>query len=127
MQLSPFELDVLQVIWGREDSSAPRVHKIIAESRDVSYSTVKTVMDRLEQKGAIRRVGRSGRTVFYRATVRPGDARDSLVHHFVNRIFGGDPKPLLTHLLNDETLSKADIEYLEALVAKRLEPDEDES
>ncbi|MCE2461232.1 MAG: BlaI/MecI/CopY family transcriptional regulator, partial [Pseudomonadales bacterium] len=50
MKLSEFELDVMQQIWRNEECSAPEVHRELGEARDVTYSTVKTIIDRLERK-----------------------------------------------------------------------------
>ena len=50
MTLSDFELEVMQLFWDTEESTAPQVHQIIQQRRDVKYTTVKTIIDRLERR-----------------------------------------------------------------------------
>jgi len=119
MHLSDFELDVMQVIWRGQESAAPEVHKTIAKDRNVTYSTVKTIIDRLEQKGAIVRCGQTGRTIYFRATVSPDEIQRPLLDQFVSRVFGGDRRPLFNHLLAAESLSDDEVEFLECLLAER--------
>jgi BlaI family penicillinase repressor len=56
MKLSVFELEVLSLLWQSKESTAPELHKAICLSKSVTYSTVKTIVDRLEEKGAIKHI-----------------------------------------------------------------------
>ena len=49
MSLSDFEFEVMQLFWEMKEATAPQIHKIIEQRRDVKYSTVKTIIDRLER------------------------------------------------------------------------------
>ncbi|MET1254850.1 BlaI/MecI/CopY family transcriptional regulator [Aliikangiella maris] len=93
------------------------MHEKIMEKRDVTYSTVKTIIDRLEKKQAIQRVDQSGRTIFYGALIQPARTKKFLIQSFIQRVFGGQNRPLFNHLLNEEALSIDDIKYLEKLIA----------
>ena len=84
MKLSEFETEVLQVFWQSDASSAPEIHKVIAKSKDVTYSTVKTIIDRLEKKGAIKRIEHQGRTIIYAAASSADNMRKPLLDNFIN-------------------------------------------
>ncbi len=116
MRLSEFELDVMAHFWRDGELSAPAVFELITATRDVSYSTVKTIVDRLEDKGALKRVAQQGRTIIYAAAVKQDRIRQPLVRSFLRRLFGDDLKPLFAQLLRDEKLSNDDLKYLQRLI-----------
>lgn len=116
MRLSEFEIDVLTRFWDRGRLSAPELFREMGESRGVTYSTIKTIVDRLEEKGAIRRVDTQGKTIIYNAAVARERVRKPLVESFVRRMFGDDRKPLFAQLLREEKLSDEEIAYLRRLV-----------
>jgi len=116
MRLSDFEIDVLTRFWEHDRLSAPALFREIGESRGVTYSTIKTIVDRLEAKGAIKRVATVGKTIIYRAAVTRERVRKPMVKSFVKRLFGKDRRPLFAQLLQDEKLSEEEIDYLRQLV-----------
>lgn len=116
MRLSDFEIDVLTRFWEQGKLTAPELYRDMGESRGVTYSTIKTIVDRLEEKGAIRRVDTRGKTIVYTAAVTRDKVCKPLVRSFVRRIFGEDRKPLFAQLLRDEKLSDDEIEFLRQLV-----------
>lgn len=116
MRLSEFEMDVLTHFWEKGRLSAPELFREIGEARGVTYSTVKTIIDRLEEKGAVRRVDTVGKTIIYRAAVTRDRVRKPLVRTFIERLYGSDRKPLFAQLVQDEKLSDDEIAYLKRLV-----------
>ena len=77
----------------------------MGDARSVTYSTVKTIVHRLEQKGAIKRIDSRGRTIVYAAAIKQEKIRKPLVKSFLRRLFGNDLRPLFVQLLRDEELS----------------------
>ena len=126
MKLSEFELDVMQQVWRGEERSAPEVHRAIAATRGVTYSTVKTIMDRLERKGVLARGRQEGRTIFYKAAIPPGEVQQSMLERFVTHVFAGDRRPMWNFLLRDEQLSTEEYRYLEDLLARQQQRREGE-
>ena len=118
MKLSEFETEVLQVFWQHNHASAPDVHKVIIKTKNVTYSTVKTIIDRLEKKGAIVRVDQQGRTILYAASDSADSMRKPMLDNFINKVFGGNSRLLMNHLLENESLTQADLDYLNAVVNK---------
>jgi len=118
-KLSDFELEVLQHLWRLEQASTPEIHREISASREVNYSTVRTIVDRLERKGAIARLGHAGRAVVFKPLLTNTQVSVPMTRRFVERVFGGDARPLLSHLLDDEALSSEDLAYLESVIARR--------
>jgi BlaI family penicillinase repressor len=119
MRLSEFELDVLAHFWQDGALSAPELFQRMGDRRGVTYSTIKTIVDRLETKGAIKRMVTSGRTILYAPAVGQDRIRKPLVKAFVRRMFGKNLRPLFAQLLRDEKLSDDDMEYLRNLLKER--------
>lgn len=119
MELTDFELEVMQIFWAHPESSAPAMHQIIEQKRPVSYSTVKTIIDRLEKKGAVSRTSQQGRTIIYSPSIEQNQLRKPMIRDFINRVFLGNGKPLVAHILKQEELTLDDISYLESLLKER--------
>jgi BlaI family penicillinase repressor len=116
MRLSDFELDVMACFWRGQDRTAPEVFKLLGKERGVTYSTIKTIIDRLEAKGALVRTRSEGRTIFYRSAVKQDQIRKPLVKSFLRRIYGDDLRPLFAHLLREQSLSEQELSYLRQLL-----------
>jgi len=99
------------------------VHREIKEIRDVSYSTVKTIIDRLEQKSALTRAEKQGRTIFYTAAIEPSQVSKPMIKGFLRRLFSGKPQQLIAQLIQDEELTNDDIATLEKMLASKKNSD----
>ena len=119
MKLSEFESQVLAAIWELGECSAPQVHQAIARSRSATYSTVKTIIDRLERKAAITRTRAAGRTIFFKASAPPEKVQASIVDRLLSTVFAGDRKPLIAQLLQSDQLSQEDLDYLSELLEQQ--------
>lgn len=121
MKLSEFETEVLQLFWQQNQASAPEIHKVIIKSREVTYSTVKTIIDRLESKGALTRAAQKGRTIFYAATASANSIREPMLDNFINKVFGGNSRLLMNHLIDNQSLSEEDMAYLKDVINSNKE------
>lgn len=119
MKLSEFELQVINIMWTLKESTAPELHKHIIKEKDVTYSTVKTIIDRLEKKHAIKRIKNFGRTIVYAPAIKQESLQKPLIKKFIEKVCAGNPRLLLNHLLEDEKLSEDDIAYLQTIINKR--------
>lgn len=124
-KLSEFELDVMNLFWQHGQSSAPQIHEWIKADKDVSYSTVKTIIDRLEQKDALIRASQQGRTIYYAAAIERETFSTPLLKGFLKRMFAGDPHRMVAQLLDNEQLNNAEIEQLERLLATQKAKNQD--
>ena len=119
MNLSKLELEVLQYICDAGTTTAPEVHSKIAEKRQTTYSTIKTIFDRLENKGAIYRKSRVGRTSIYAAKVTEENVQKSLLKEFVTKVFRKDKTPLFNMLIRDSSLTDDEVIYLIQLLKSK--------
>ena len=99
--------------------TAPEMHQKIAETRKVAYSTVKTIIDRLEEKKAVHRQRTYGRTILYAHLVEKDALSRPMVHSFIEKLFPGSLRPLFNHILEEDKISLEDVDYLEQVLAAK--------
>jgi predicted transcriptional regulator len=97
LDLAPLELECLSVLWPLGEGTVRDIHRALASSRPRAYTTVMTIMDRLEQKGIVarRKVGKAFR---YQAKLSVEEARLKAVEKIVEGFFDGSPEALAAHL-----------------------------
>lgn len=113
--LSRAEMEVARIVWTLREATVRQVLDNLPETRDINYKTVQTFLRRLETKGYLSS-RRDGRSLIYTADARPRQVIRDTVRDFLNRLFNGEPLPLVEHLIRDQGLEKADISQLRALL-----------
>jgi BlaI family penicillinase repressor len=98
--INPTEWDILEVLWSRESATARQVTEELEASRGWAYSTVKTMLDRMREKGLVgaRQVGHVWE---YTPAVEPAAARRSAWRRFVTAAFGGAVAPALEFIASE--------------------------
>lgn len=97
LDLAPLELECLSVLWPLGEGTVRDIHRALAASRPRAYTTVLTIMDRLEQKGIVTR-RKVGRAFHYQARLSAEEARLRAVEKIVEGFFDGSPEALAAHL-----------------------------
>ncbi len=111
------ELEVAQVVWRLGQATVRDVFGGLPKERNLDFKTVQTYLRRLEAKGYVQS-RRQGRNNVYTSRVRPGQVVRQLVDDFVNRLFAGQPMPLVQHLLDQRTLTDEEIDRLQEALDK---------
>ena len=110
--MSDAETVVARILWNLGNATARDVHtELINEGAKVDFTTVQTYLCRLEEKGYVTSK-KEGRAKSYRAKVQPARVIRDAVDQFVDRLFAGDSLSLLQHLIEDEGISRKDIQRL---------------
>jgi len=116
--LSPAETEILRLVWQLQRATVQEVSDHLPATRKIAYATVQTLLRRLEKKGYLKHDVEGKAHVFYPSVERDHVIRRS-VGDFLDRLFGGDPIPLMHYLAKHGRVSAQDIEELKRLV----EPD----
>ena len=116
-RLSPAETEILQLLWQLDEATVQQVCDRLPSQRKITYATVQTLLRRLEKKGYITHCAKGKAHVFSPAAKQEEVIKRS-VSDFVNRLFGGDPIPLMHYLAEHGKISTDDIEELKRLVEK---------
>jgi predicted transcriptional regulator len=116
------ELAILNILWERGPSTVREVHDLLAEEKEVVYTTILKTMQVMLERGFLARE-QQGRAHRYRAAVARERTQDRLLDTFLRRAFGGSPKGLVMRALGNYRSSKEDIAELKALI-DRIENEE---
>lgn len=116
MRLSDSEWTVMNALWDRSPAKARVLLERVAET-GWAYSTVKTILARLVDKGAVE-MGKQGNTSVYEPLVSRDSARRSAVHSLLDKAFDGTFGSLLQHFVTEERLSRRDREKLAAMLVE---------
>lgn len=114
---SDSEMQVLSALWDEAPQTAADLTQRIGKINGWTQATVKTLLARLVQKGAVTAEA-DGRRYLYSPAVERADAVGEESQRFVDRLFGGRVSPMIAHLAEREALSDTDIAEIEALLRK---------
>lgn len=106
-KLSDAEWTVMNAVWQGSPASAREVLRRTHGATGWAYTTVKTLLDRLVEKGVLA-VEKRGNTGHYEPLVSRPQARGSALRSLLDKAFDGAFVPLLQHLVAEERLSKRD-------------------
>jgi BlaI family transcriptional regulator, penicillinase repressor len=118
LSLTKAELTIMEVLWTKGSCSIREIHDAFPEKGRPAFTTVQTVVYRLEKKRALRCVKRISHANIFEAVISRDDAHTSLVDDLLN-LFGGRPKPVMARLVESGKLTLADIKEAEQAL-KRL-------
>jgi BlaI family penicillinase repressor len=115
MQISEAESAVMEVLWQRSPQTSDEVFAALAGHQDWQEATVKTLLNRLLNKGAIE-AAKDGRRYLYSPTLRREDWVMGESESLLARLFDGRVAPLVAHFSQHRKLSAADVAELRRLV-----------
>jgi predicted transcriptional regulator len=109
--LTEQELEIMKIVWDRENATVRDVYEALLERRKVAYTTVMTMMKILERKKYLRKT-LVERAYVYKAAQPQRKVLGAMVREFVNRVFNGSAEPLLVHLVEEHKLSAEDLKEI---------------
>ena len=113
------ELQILEVLWTRGACSIREIHEALPVKGRPAFTTVQTVVYRLEKKKALRCVKRISKANIVEAAISRDDAHTTLVDELLS-LFGGRPKPVMARLVESGRLTLDDIKEAEDALKKLL-------
>ncbi|HAB18609.1 MAG TPA: BlaI/MecI/CopY family transcriptional regulator [Verrucomicrobiota bacterium] len=120
LRLGELQLRILEVLWEKSETSVAQVHESLKPERDLAYTTVATMLRKMEARGLVRH-REEGRAFLYRAAVQADAVTRSAGDHLVERLFEGSLASAVSHLLTTREVSRDELDQLEKLIkqAKR--------
>ena len=115
--LSDLQIAVMRVLWRQDETSVTDVAAALAGERGLKYTTVATLLTRLEKRGVVAQ-RREGRQLVYRALVSEPQVRRSMVAELIGTLFGGDAQELVAHLVKEAEIAPGDLERVRKRLAK---------
>jgi BlaI family transcriptional regulator, penicillinase repressor len=111
-KLSRLELQIMETLWTRNEASIREMQEAFPEAKRPGYTTVQTMVYRLETKGVVRRTRKLGNFHMFAATVSRDAAQRRLVDDLL-AMFGGESRPVVAHLIHAGKLTLEDVEFAE--------------
>ena len=113
--LSPAQREIMDIVWQRGEVTATEVRRILARVRKIARNTVRTLLERMEDKGWLKHRA-EGRTFLY-AAARPRQATiGQKVREMVETLCGGSPETLVTALLDYRGLRPDELQRIRRLL-----------
>jgi BlaI family penicillinase repressor len=111
-KVTRFELELLEQLWKLRSASVREVQESLPEKDRPAYTTVQTMIYRLEEKKAVRRIKKIGNAHIFEPLVTRKAVYRRLIDDLLD-LFGGSPTPVMSHLLESGKLSLEDIHAAE--------------
>jgi predicted transcriptional regulator len=116
-RLTKLELQVMDALWTRGASSVREIQEAFPDKDRPAYTTVQTMVYRLEGKKAIRRLKKIGNAHIFEAAISRNAAQRRLIDDLL-AFFGGRPQPVVAHLVETGKLTLDDVQEAEQLIRK---------
>jgi BlaI family penicillinase repressor len=117
-ELTHAEWQIISAVWENEPCAAPTIQEALEKKKGWSYSTVKTLMDRMVKKSLLK-TKRIRNLILYRSVITRPQAQRSEIMRTVKRAFGGALTPMMQFLLENNKLSKKELDELEKLISSK--------
>ena len=118
IKLTKFELEIMHALWEIGSGSVREVQEALPEKKRPAYTTVQTIIRRLEEKGAVRKLKKIGNAFIFEPVVTRKSAHSRLITELLE-LFGGSARPLMAHLAETGKLSLEDVRELENILSQQ--------
>src|SRR5262245_56743467 len=119
-KLTKLELQVMEALWSRGPCSVREIHEAFPAKKRPAYTTVQTMVYRLEVKKVLRRVKKIATANIFEASVSRQAAERRLIDDLLG-LFGGRSRPIMAHLVESGTLTLDDVREAERALLKLAE------
>ena len=116
-KLSKLELRIMDALWTHGPCSVRELQEALPDKDRPAYTTVQTMVYRLEAKKAVRRVKKVGNALIFEAQISRDSAQRRLIDELLS-IFGGRTQPVMAHLIDAGKLTLKDVQEAERTLRK---------
>jgi len=116
-RLTKLELRIMDALWTHGASSVREIQEALPDQGRPAYTTVQTMIYRLEAKQAVRRVKKVGNALIFEAQISRDSAQRRLVDELLS-VFGGRTQPVMAHLIDAGKLTLKDVQEAERTLRK---------
>jgi BlaI family transcriptional regulator, penicillinase repressor len=119
VELTEAEWSIIKAVWEQEPCTAPAIQEKLYRATDWTYSTVRTLMDRMVVKGVLK-ARKEGKLTIYHSVVTRAQAQRGELFYALKHAFNGALTPMVQCLLENNDLDVDELEKLESFIkAKR--------
>jgi BlaI family transcriptional regulator, penicillinase repressor len=117
-RLGDLQLKIMKVLWQHGESTVSTVFEAVRAERDLAYTTIATMLRKMEGRGLITH-RTEGRTFVYRAAIDSKAVTSNMSEHLLDRLFEGSLADMVCHLLTTREVSRDELAKIEKLIAER--------
>ena len=114
-KLSKLELTIMEALWTRGQCSIREIHETFPAQKRPTYSTVQTMVYRLETKKALRRAKKISNAFIFEAAISRKEAERKLINDLLG-LFGGRTRPIIAHLIESGSFTLEDVRDAEKIL-----------
>jgi predicted transcriptional regulator len=118
-RLSGLQLAVMRVLWRLRRATVAEVQASLDADRPLAYSTLATILKRMEGKGVVRHVV-EGRTFIYEPVVAANQVGYSVLNDLVENVFAGRPSELVSHLLESHEMQGDELARIKHMIDEHI-------
>ena len=118
VELTESEWTIIKAIWETEPCTAPAIQEMLFKQTCWTYSTVRTLMDRMVVKGVLK-AHKEGKLTIYSSIVTQAQAQRGELFYALKHAFNGALTPMVQCLLENHDINREDLEKLEAMIKAR--------
>ncbi len=116
-KLTKFEVEVMDALWKLGSASVREILESLPVRKRAAYTTVQTIVYRLEEKGAVRRLKKVGNAHVFEPAVTRESVQSRLIDDLLDML-GGSTRPLMAHLVESGRLTLDNLRELEDRLAE---------
>jgi BlaI family transcriptional regulator, penicillinase repressor len=109
------ELEILQVLWVRQQATVRDVHESLSQIKDSGYTTTLKLMQIMHEKGLVTRDD-SHKTHVYEAAVSRSSTQSQFLNRMINTLFDGSPTSLVMQALGNHTTTTDELDQIQQLI-----------
>jgi BlaI family penicillinase repressor len=118
IRLTGFEREIMDALWNLGTASIREVHEELPEKKRPAYTTVQTIIRRLEEKGVVRQTKQIGNAHIFEPLVTREAVHERLVDELLD-LLGGSARSLISHLAESGKLSLEDLREIEMILSSK--------
>lgn len=113
--LGDLQLAIMKVLWTLGEATVTDVHQALLDERGLAPTTIATMLKKMEDKGVVEHRA-DGRKFIYHPTVSEDQVTRGMVADLTERLFGGDPVALVSHLIARHEIRPDELSELERMI-----------
>jgi len=111
-KISDSELEVMKILWEKGALTSPKIIEELSKKIDWSKTTIKTLITRLVNKGAIEQTKKEGQLYKYKALISEKEYKKIESNNFIEKLYKGSVNNMLLNFVEEKQISKEDIKKL---------------
>lgn len=116
--LADLQYAIMRVLWSEGEATVSRVQEALSNERGRALTTIATMLTKMEKKGVVGHRA-EGRQFIYRPLISEKQVHRSMVAELTDRLFQGDFKALVSHLLTEQEIDASELKRLKSLIEER--------